>query len=46
MEQDLAAYDLPGRIRNQAHDSQGGNALSAAALADDAERLSGVEIEA
>ena len=40
VEDDLAADDLAGRVRDQAHDRQGADALAAAALADKAQRLS------
>ena len=40
VEDDLAADRLAGRVRNEAHDRQGADALAAAALSDEAQRLS------
>ena len=45
VEADAAALDAPGRLGQQAHEGQAGDALAAAGFADDAERLAFVELE-
>ena len=44
-EQDLAADDASGRIRNQPHDRQARHRLAGAGFADDGERFPGVQRE-
>src|SRR5438876_4639217 len=43
---DLALHDAPGRLRDEPHDAQGGDRLARTRLADDAERLALVDVEA
>src|SRR6185312_15922311 len=45
LEQDPASGNAPG-LRDEAHDAEGQHGLAAPALADDAERLAAVDVEA
>ena len=45
LEQDLAAHDVAGRLREEAQDRERRDALAAARLADDPDRLVGREVE-
>ena len=46
VEDDFAGDDASGRRRDQPHDRQVGDRLAGARLADDAERLAAVQLEA